>query len=158
MHLRTMSKTMSVPFVSAAVLGAVGVPLLVFLLSGLLAGMAPGEVVGALVEQSRARTSNPLKGAMAGLVPMVVLLGTLAVAARFDRDRTWLGTGRWVGLGSVLLVIAWANFEYWPTFLPDRVYAGFPHGLELVIGPIFFAPVAMAVALVATRIMGRHKG
>ncbi|MCA9752021.1 MAG: hypothetical protein KC591_07505, partial [Gemmatimonadetes bacterium] len=61
----------------------------------------------------------------------------------------------WGGLVPIVVVLAWASFQFWPKFLPSRVYPGFPHGLEFVIAPLVFAPIGMvlglAVATVATR-------
>jgi len=63
----------------------------------------------------------------------------------------------WSGYLPLLGMLIWANFEYWPDFLPSRVYPGFPHGMELFIAPLFFAPIAMAVCIFAAWLLGRSQ-
>jgi len=76
--------------------------------------------------------------------------------------RRWRGVGgsRQVAVAGSLAIIAlllWANASFWPLFLPGRSYPGWPHGLEMVIVPLFFAPVGMLVAVaIAVLLQGRQ--
>lgn len=133
------------------------VPLVVFGAVGLASGMGPAGTLQAFLEQASGRRQNPLTTAVLGLFPVLLLLAGLWVGRRLGRDGPRLRAAGWGALGAILLVLLWANAQFWPLFLPDRVYPGFPHGLELVIGPVFFAPAAMLLgALVAASIAGNR--
>lgn len=131
-------------------LGALGLLLLppvVFLVVGLVEGMGLPGTMTAIMEQYTVRRLNLLVVAVLSLLPLmflalvVYLLGRIA-SIRASRRSLALG-----GLSGLLAVMVWVNLEFWPIFLPDRVAPGFPHGLEFVIGPLFFAPVAMFIGL-----------
>jgi len=143
---------------AGAAAAALLIPPLTFCIAGLGGGMAVGEVVAACTEQFFTPRQN--LGVAAGLGLFPVMLTALLL---------WIGhRAGWVwasdlnvavaALMPVLLVLAWANFEFWPTFLPDRVYPGFPHGLELVLGPLFYAPAAMLIGLVAGAMILPERG
>ena len=67
-------------------------------------------------------------------------------------------TASWqMAIQAWLLVSLYVNLEYWPTFLPDRQYAGFPHGLEFIIGPGVFAPIGLVIALLVTWLTVRQQ-
>lgn len=129
------------------------IPPLVFCLAGLGEGMGIGEVVTACVEQFFAERQNLGVAAGLGLFPISLTALLLWIGRRIRRG--W-GSNLNVAVAAlipVLLVLAWANSEFWPIFLPDRVYPGFPHGLELVLGPLFYAPVAMLIGLITGAIL-----
>ncbi|NNE09207.1 MAG: hypothetical protein HKN20_11655, partial [Gemmatimonadetes bacterium] len=50
------------------------------------------------------------------------------------------------------------NFDFWPAFLPSRVYPGFPHGLEFIIGPGVFAPIGMLLGVLTVWVSQRGAG
>lgn len=140
-------------FASVALLATFAVPFLVFLAAGLAGGMSPAAVVGALADQCTQPRQNPLITALSGWVPVVVLLLALRITRRAGPAASRaMARG---GLVAIVAVLAWANFEFWPKFLPSRVYPGFPHGLELVMGPVIFAPIAMALGMLAGRAFAR---
>ena len=74
-----------------------------------------------------------------------------------DPRGRWLGIAGWSGLTPSLLLLVWANAEAWPLYLPGRAFPGFPHGLELIIVPLFFVPVAMVFGTVAGGVVGRAR-
>lgn len=148
------------PTRSFVVVGLVSVflaPFAVFAATGLLSGMGVGGTIEALVEQTRADRQNPLVTGVLGLFPLLLLLAILWVCRRFDREGRWLGTAGWAALGAILLILVWVNAEFWSSFLPERAFLGFPHGLELVIGPLFFAPIAATVVGVVVALVLRGR-
>lgn len=136
--------TVFVPGVGVAFL----IPAVVFVLSALFAGMSVAESLGAVATQFRAERHPLLGAALLGTLPVVLLtlLGWL-LTRKLDEVR-----GRTIaraGLVGIALILLWVNVEFWPGYLPERAFRGFPHGLEFVIGPIFFAPPAMLLAMLA---------
>jgi hypothetical protein len=129
------------------------IPPLVFCIAGLGEGMEIEQVATACVEQFFTARQNLGVAAGLGLFP-VLLTGLLIWIGRrvgwhWARDNNVSVAA----LTPVLLVLTWANFEFWPIFLPGRDYPGFPHGLELVLGPLFYAPAAMLIGLIAGAIL-----
>ena len=123
---------------------AVAVPPVVFIATALLSGLSPAETVSATIGQySTSRLNLLIMGAL-GAVPFGILSLALVLFRRFGRglrvERMAIGGGVFI-----LATMLWAHTTYWRLFLPERVAPMWPHGLELLIGPIFFAPV-MALA------------
>jgi len=141
-----MARTPSPRFVILAVATPFLVALLGFLLGGLAAGMG-GGVVTALIEQVGQRRLNPLMAGVLGLAPVLLLLLILWIAPRFLPRLGWGAPAGWAGLAPIAILELWAHWEVWTTYLPTRSMPGFPHGLELVIVPLFFAPVGMTIGL-----------
>ena len=132
---------------------ALAIPPTSFAVSAVNAGMGADLAMQALLEQLSAERQNLLVCSLLGLFPVALLASILWLAGRLgqsEQKRISLAGG---GLLPILLVLAWANFEFWPIFLPERVYPGFPHGLELVLGPGLYAPLAMLIGLVAAWIV-----
>lgn len=123
------------------------IPPLVFLIVALHSGMSPGESANALAAQYSSSQLNLAVCSALALAPLLPLALFLWIRRR--RWKTNSGSPDYALAGAlpVLAVAAWANFEFWSAYLPERVYPGFPHGLELVIGPVFFAPVGMLLGL-----------
>lgn len=126
--------------------GAVLLPGLIFAVTALATGLSPAETVDATIAQYTAPRLNLLVTGVLALVPFAVLAIGLAVLRRFADDRA-TDSAAVGGATMILLTILWAHASYWPSFLPDRVAPMWPHGLELVIGPLFFAPVLAIVGL-----------
>jgi len=123
-------------------------PSMVFLFVALTSGLDPQTAVEALWLQAFARKMNLVVCGALGLVPIILLAVGHWIAKRRrveESVRIVLVCG---GLIPVLAVLVWANLEYWPRFLPSRTYPGFPHGLELIIGPGMFAPIGAAAGMV----------
>jgi len=133
------------------------VPLLVFLVAGLTQGMSPAAVTVALVDQCAGGKPNPLVSGIVGLAPIgVITIVLLGLRRRVAPDDPRLAATGWGALLAAALVIAWANWEYWPKYLPERKFMMFPHGMELVIGPLFFAPVGVVVGALVGWLTGRR--
>jgi hypothetical protein len=95
-----------------------------------------------VVEQMQADRRNLLLVGLPGIIPFL-LLATVAAVMRL-RKRDPASRAAAVGGGAAIgLTLIWANASYWPMFLPGASYPGWPHGLEMIIAPLFFAPVAM---------------
>ena len=135
-------------FVLVALAAPLLVPVVVFTTVALSSGMGVGGALQALVEQSSGRRQNPVTVGVLGLFPVLLLLAGLWVAGKRGLGPDRYRGAAWGGLAAILLVLVWVNAQFWGLFLPDRVYPGFPHGLELVIGPVFFAPVALVVGAI----------
>ncbi len=141
-----MIRTLRREFVVLALATPFLVGILAFVLAGVLSGMGY-EVLPALVEQSAQRRLNPLIAGGLGLVPVFLLLLILAVGPRVLPNAAWGPSVAWAGLIPVAALELWAHWEVWTAYLPSRGVLTFPHGLELVIVPIFFAPVGMVAGL-----------
>lgn len=119
------------------------IPPVVFVVCGVWKGMPVAEISEAFIQQYTARRQNLLVCGLIGLFPIGLLHGCLWFH-RWKKGNPYvqqaMASG---GLSGILLVLIWVNFEFWPAFLPERVYPGFPHGLEFIIGPGLFSPIAM---------------
>ncbi|MEX1256729.1 MAG: hypothetical protein WEG36_03820 [Gemmatimonadota bacterium] len=140
-----MSRQIRPGFVLAALLAPVLLPAVVYFVAAFASGLGPVGSVEALLEQSFGGRPSPVTTGLLGLFPALLLLGGIFLARRLWPQAEWIQAAGWGGLGALLIVLAWANFEVWPLFLPGRSFPGFPHGIELVIGPLIFGPVAILV-------------
>ncbi len=135
---------------------AVLLPPLIFLIAALASGLSLPESLQACIEQSVAERQNLAVSAALGCAPILLLGAILGIYQRLSGNAeraALLGTG---GLIPILLVLAWANYSFWSIFLPERVYPGFPHGLELVLGPLIYAPAGMLIGLVTAWLSSRQ--
>ncbi len=133
------------------------IPPLVFIFVALLESMSFADTLFALSEQYISRRQNLLVCGLLGLFPLALMGCTLWAHRRFGGDQSFRPALLMGGFIPIILILLWANIEYWPDFLPSRVYPGFPHGLELMLAPIFFAPVGMLLGMLVVRIgLGRR--
>jgi len=123
------------------------VPTAVFAGCALAAGLSPAETWAATLDQYAADRHNLLIIAVPGFLPILLLLAVLWGYRRYGKSERIRRAMGWGGLAAILLVLVWVNLQFWPIFLPERTAPGFPHGLEFIIGPVFFAPVVMALAM-----------
>lgn len=128
-------------------LGLLLIPPVVFSVVGLAKGMGLAGTAGAVVAQYGVRRLNLFSVAILSLLPVLLLALLVWILGRFTSMRASRRSLAVGGGAAILLVMTWINFEFWPAFLPERVAPGFPHGLEFVIGPLYFAPVAMLVGV-----------
>lgn len=131
------------------------IPPLVFILVGLFSDMSFSSVLGALLEQYTQRKRNLLLIGLFACLPLLLIGLVLWLHKRFGGSASLRPVLAWSGFTGISLITLWINFEYWPAYLPGRVYPGFPHGLEFVIGPLFFAPIAMAVCMLVAWLAAR---
>ena len=127
-------------------------PILVFLLVALGVGMSISDTLTALSEQLVSRRHNPIISSLLGFFPFTLMLIILWAHRRLGGSQVLNSRLMLGGAIPIILVLLWANFEFWPTFLPDRSSPEFPHGLELLIGPVFFAPIALLAGMSLVRI------
>ena len=153
-----MSRSLRAGFIAVALVAPIILPTFAYLVVAMLGGHGVREAVSALVAQIRDGRPNPLITGILGLLPVLLLLLGMWIGRRFDPGGRRIAASGWGGLGGILVVLAWANFTVWPLYLPGRPFPGFPHGLELVIGPIFFAPVAAVLGVGIGWIAGRRPG
>lgn len=153
-----MSKLPRPGFIAIALVAPIALPALTYLLVAMLDGHGVGGSVSALLAQVRDGRPNPLISGVLGLLPVLLLVLGMWIGRRFDPEGDRVGAAGWWGLAGILVVLIWANLTAWPLYLPGRPFPGFPHGLELVIGPLFFAPVAAMVGVAIGWITGRSTG
>ncbi len=132
------------------------IPTLVFVVVALLKGLAFGDTLAALADQLTSDHINLVVISVLSAMPMLLVAISLWVR-RFIR-KTWEGTETYTLCGAlpIIAVALFVNLEYWPTYLPEREFLGFPHGLEFIIGPGLFAPVAMLIGFCVAWIVRRR--
>ncbi|MCH9648891.1 MAG: hypothetical protein K0U98_11685 [Deltaproteobacteria bacterium] len=131
------------------------IPPVVFLGAALQAGLSLTGSFSAMSAQYTAPRQNLLVCGAVGLLPLALLAVVIGLMKRFaprGPNRAVVAIG---GLLPVLAVLLWVNWDFWPLFLPDRTYPGFPHGLGFVTGPLIFAPIGMAVGMLISWFAGR---
>jgi hypothetical protein len=136
------------------VLLAFGIPASVFFICALLADLSLADSLRETIAQYAEKRQHLWGCGVLGVIPVALLtfIGWL-IGKRLNPQRTRFIAQ--MGLLGIALVLVWINFQFWPGYLPERAFRGFPHGLEFVIGPIYFAPAAMLacmlIAWLATR-------
>ncbi len=133
------------------------IPPVIFSLVALTSGMAFSETVSAVVDQYQSDRVNLLVSGLLSFFPLLLLAVVLLIARRFAMQAENTVVYAIGGVLPIVLVTIFVNFEYWPVFLPDRVYPGFPHGLEFVIGPLAFAPAGVLLGLAIAWLSLRKK-
>lgn len=123
------------------------IPTVVFSVCALAAGLSPVETWAALLDQYTTRRLNLVVSGLPGFFPILLLVGVLAIYRRYGKSQRTRASMGWGGLLAILTVLVWVNLQFWPLFFPGRTSPGFPHGLEFIIGPVFFAPVFMALTM-----------
>jgi len=126
---------------------------LVFMAVGMTAGWSFAEAISALGTQVEPYDPNIFLVSLIGLLPLILL--ALVIWISFLISKRTMRTAAYVlgGAIPIVAVMLFVNLEYWPAYLPDRTFLGFPHGLEFVIGPLVFAPIAALVGLIFTRLV-----
>lgn len=144
------------PILLLAGLAALLMPPLVFMIVAIAEGMGFGAGFSALIEQYQTQQQNlGMLGAL-GLIPLLLLsvvVWLLRFVKRLRAKRRRLAAG---GAIAILAVLAWVNLQFWPVFLPNQTYPGFPHGLEFVIGAFIFAPIAMVAGMLIAGFTGQR--
>lgn len=141
----------------AAILLPLLIPPFVFAVCALIDGLTPAETASAVVEQYSRSRQNLLSMALLGWFPVILLGLTVGFYRKFGGGPKRTGRGMaWGGLACIVLILLWVNFSYWPKFFPSRVAPMWPHGMEFVIGPLFFAPVAMIPGILAGWLLTRQ--
>jgi hypothetical protein len=140
-------------FLAVALAAPFLVGVIAFLGAAVVAGSA-SDALPALFEQAGRRRLNPLVAGALGLAPVLLLLLILVVGPRLAPRWGWGPAVAWAGLAPVALLELWAHWTVWSTYFPSRAMPGFPHGLELVIVPLFFAPVGAVVGVVVGLLAG----
>jgi len=134
-------------FLALALTAIFVLPPLIFAVCLVQAGVGFSETATHLAEHYQSERPNLAVAGLPALVPFA-LLGLILGLVRWLRGKEG-STALLLGGGlPIVLILVWANATVWPLHLPGRSYPGWPHGLELVIAPLFFAPVAMLVGLV----------
>jgi len=130
-------------------------PLLVFAGCLLVEGYGVADTLAAVVAQYGSERRNLFMVGVPALAPMLLLAMILAV---YRRRRG--GSHSYLlllgGVLPVILVLFYANLGFWPLFLPGRDYPGWPHGLEMLIAPLFFAPAGVVLGLLITGLLLRN--
>lgn len=132
------------------------IPVAVFVGAAIAGGMGMTATITALVEQYAADRNNLLIVSLAGLLPLLLILILIAVRARLRRTREGSAEYALAACIPVLLIALFVNLEYWPSYLPERQFLGFPHGLEFVIGPLVFAPIGVLLGFLITWLARRR--
>ena len=132
-------------FVPGVVL-AFAIPAGVFFVCALQADLSLADSLRETVAQFSVRRQHLWGCGVLGVIP-VLLLTIMAwlIGKRLEPLRTRVIAQ--MGLLGIVLILLWVNVQFWPGYLPERAFRGFPHGLEFVIGPLFFAPAAMLVSM-----------
>ncbi len=134
------------------------IPPVVFTIVALSKGMAVAAIPGLLLDQYQAPRQNLFVCGAISIAPLLALLVVGWLYRRFRGSAETRHLMMWGGLIPIVLVQIWVNFDFWPAFLPSRVYPGFPHGLEFIIGPGVFAPIGMLLGVLTVWVSQRRAG
>ncbi len=127
-----------------------------YLISYALSEQHAGDAISTLLTQYYQVKRNPLITSLLSLFPFLLLAIIQGIAQKRKthvKTCTAMVTG---GSLAIFVLMMWANLTYWPNFLPEVQYPGFPHGLELVIVPLFFAPIGMLLGVLLGWFAGRN--
>lgn len=131
------------------------IPPVVFMIVAFAEDMSRPETISALINQFSEPKNNLLMIGLLGLFPVLLLFVFLWVYRRVSKNDQSIIAMAWGGLIPIVAVLVWVNLQFWPIYLPSRVYPGFPHGLEFLIGPGLFAPVGMALGVLISWVVLR---
>lgn len=135
-------------------------PSLVFFLCALTNGFSFSEAAQATMSQFFADRQSLFFATLLNLFPVLLLLLFLWILQKWRASEESFSTIAWGGFLPIAVILIWVNVEVWPLFLPGTAYPGFPHGLEMIIGPAIFAPLAATggvLVVVFTSRRGREK-
>jgi hypothetical protein len=132
------------------------IPPAAYVAAALGAGMGAGDAVSAMITQIGGRPAL-LTPAVLTLAPILVYLLALRFLRRRDPAGGWLPFASWAGLIPSLMLIVWANLQVWPSHLPGMTPPGWPHGLELVIVPIFWLPFSLVLGTIVGGLIARSR-
>lgn len=138
-----------------AIAGSLLAPSLVLIVSALASGLPVGEVFSAWIRHVLGGRPSVLATTVLNLAPVGMLAIVLFAHARGNGSEITRGRMAWAGCIAILIITVWVNLQFWPRFFPAQQPLGFPHGIELVIGPLFFAPFAALSATAGTWILDR---
>lgn len=138
------------------IIGILAVPPLVFSFAALANDMSLSESMAALAEQYSSRKQNLLVVGLVACLPLLLLGIVLWLHGRAGGLPAMRRILTWAGYLPIWLVAVWVNSEYWSDYLPARTFLGFPHGLEFVIGPLFFAPAGMVMCMLVAWLAARR--
>jgi len=124
------------------------IPTATFIAVALSSGLSMSDTLNALATRFSAKRVNIAMSTALGLFPWLLLLAFLGIRRLLKLPPSKSTTYAAVGSVPAILIALFVNLEYWPTFLPQQTYAGFPHGLEFVIGPGVFAPIGLLIAII----------
>jgi hypothetical protein len=128
-----------------------------FAVCGLLANMGVADIGAAMFEQYASDARPALWGpSLLALAPVLLLALALWLIAKFRKQPDLNRPLGAAGLLAMTLVLIWANASYWTIFLPERTSPGWPHGMELLVGPLFFAPPAVLLAMLLAWLLVRR--
>lgn len=128
-----------------------------YLITYYLSDAHSGQAISSLIQQYLVAKRNPLLTALLGMFPFLLLALLLFIMGRRKANERLRVLLSFVGASTIFVCMFWVNLMYWPNFLPGNPYPGFPNGLELVIVPIFFAPIAMFVSVFLVWLVKRAK-
>lgn len=144
-------------FLPVAIVTPLLLPAVVYAGVAISKGLSVSATASALAAQAVGGRPNLFAPAILSVLPVSIIFGLHWLARKRDPINAWRHRAAWTGLGMVLCVLLWANLSAWPLYMPGRQYPGFPHGLELIIGPLFFAPVAALVGWFMGAFIGSTK-
>lgn len=130
---------------------------LAYLITYYLSDSHSGQAFSTLIQNYLVAKRNPLLSSLLCIFPFLLLALLLFIMGRRKVNERLRGLLSLTGASTIFVCMFAVNLMYWPNFLPGKSYPGFPHGLELVIVPIFFAPVAMFVTVFIAWLIKRAK-
>ncbi|MEM0911612.1 MAG: hypothetical protein AAGJ37_11585 [Pseudomonadota bacterium] len=120
---------------------------LAYLISYILSEQHNGHAISSLIAQYQQMKRNPFFTSLLSVFPFILLAVLVVIAQKRKTSAEKCYVVMVCGALAIFVIMFWINLVYWPNFLPDVPYPGFPHGLELVIAPLFFAPVGMLIGV-----------
>lgn len=130
-------------------------PPVVFVATALGSGMSGGDTLDALLHQLSTRRQNLIVIGLLAMFPVLLLWILTLLIRRFIHLENAAAICALAGSAPIILINLLVNLGYWPDFLPERQFLGFPHGLEFVLGPLFYGPTGMAACVVTALLVLR---
>ena len=129
-------------------------PLLVFVSSSLNAGYSLSDTLGFMLEHCTTKKRNLLIIGALGFIPLALQVLILFVSKKVMKNK--FISNNEMGVSHLLLfsIIVWSNLEFWPKYFIALKYPGFPHGLELFLGPVVFGSIAIAASSLLFLLIG----
>ena len=122
-------------------------PVVTFIVCAIFKSIPFTEIPTYVSDQFYTARGNLAILGVVGLFPMLIMAIVLWIVQKLTKGSIAGDYLFYSGLIAIIMIIGWANGSYWLAYLPNRNFLGWPHGIELFIGPVVFAPIGMLICI-----------